>query len=92
MVTVGTDWDTAFQAMQLVPSFPPLPPRPPDEFRRTDLLPAARRYTVATTTVWSGLSYILPNNAVKILKHPPPQPNDGRDFKGDGSDIKRGAD
>jgi cardiolipin synthase len=28
------------------------------------------RYTVATTTVWSGLSYVFSKDAVKILKHP----------------------
>lgn len=28
------------------------------------------RYTVATTTVWSGLSYVFNKDAVTILKHP----------------------
>jgi len=28
------------------------------------------RYTVAVTTVWSGLSYVFSKNAVKILKQP----------------------
>lgn len=28
------------------------------------------RYTVATTTVWSGLSYVYSKDAVKILKQP----------------------
>jgi cardiolipin synthase len=28
------------------------------------------RYTVATTTIWSGLSYVFSKDAVKILKHP----------------------
>lgn len=30
----------------------------------------AMQYTVATTTVWSGLSYVFSKDAVKILKHP----------------------
>ncbi|CCX32743.1 Similar to Uncharacterized CDP-alcohol phosphatidyltransferase class-I family protein C22A12.08c; acc. no. O13899 [Pyronema omphalodes CBS 100304] len=30
----------------------------------------AMQYTVATTTVWSGASYIYTKDAVKILKHP----------------------
>jgi cardiolipin synthase len=28
------------------------------------------RYTVATTTIWSGLSYVFSKDAVKILKYP----------------------
>jgi len=31
---------------------------------------AALQYTVATTTVWSGLSYVFSKDAVRILKHP----------------------
>jgi hypothetical protein len=27
------------------------------------------RYTVATTTIWSGLSYVYSKDAVKILKN-----------------------
>lgn len=30
----------------------------------------AMQYTVATTTIWSGLSYVFSKDAVKILKHP----------------------
>ena len=26
------------------------------------------RYTVATTTIWSGISYVFSKDAVKILK------------------------
>ncbi|CUS08405.1 unnamed protein product [Tuber aestivum] len=34
------------------------------------------QYTVATTTIWSGLSYVYSKDAVKILK-PPQEPEDG---------------
>jgi len=27
------------------------------------------RYTVATTTIWSGISYVFSKDAVKILKN-----------------------
>jgi len=29
-----------------------------------------KRYTVATTTIWSGLSYVYSKDAVRILKQP----------------------
>ncbi|PWW74037.1 hypothetical protein C7212DRAFT_299535 [Tuber magnatum] len=35
-----------------------------------DVALRAMQYTVATTTVWSGLSYVYSKDAVKILKQP----------------------
>ena len=43
------------------------------------------RYTVAVTTVWSGLSYVFSKNAVKILK----QPGEEQE-KGDGENSNDG--
>lgn len=34
-----------------------------------------RRYVVATTTIWSGASYIYSKDAVKILKPPKAAPS-----------------
>jgi cardiolipin synthase len=44
------------------------------------------RYTVATTTVWSGLSYVFSKDAVRILKHPttPTEAKGGRGEDGGG--------
>ncbi|KAF8252953.1 CDP-diacylglycerol--glycerol-3-phosphate 3-phosphatidyltransferase, partial [Wilcoxina mikolae CBS 423.85] len=43
----------------------------------------AMQYTVATTTVWSGLSYVFSKDAVKILKHPAvPVEKEKEDLKG----------
>ena len=39
---------------------------------------AVARYVVATTTIWSGASYIYSKDAVKILT-PPPSPNGGEE-------------
>jgi hypothetical protein len=36
---------------------------------REPVLNANWRYTVATTTIWSGLSYVFSKDAVKILKN-----------------------
>ncbi|KAL7271965.1 hypothetical protein RUND412_005256 [Rhizina undulata] len=41
-----------------------------------DIALEAVQYTVATTTVWSGLSYVFSKDAVKILKHPAPSNKD----------------
>lgn len=62
LISGGADWDAALQAAQSVPPRPlPL---------RRSLTSMRYRYTVATTTVWSGLSYVYSNDAVKILKQP----------------------
>ncbi|KAF8541328.1 CDP-alcohol phosphatidyltransferase-domain-containing protein [Trichophaea hybrida] len=42
----------------------------------------AMQYTVATTTVWSGLSYVFSKDAVKILKHPAVPVEKEEDLKG----------
>ncbi|RPB03254.1 cardiolipin synthase-like protein, partial [Choiromyces venosus 120613-1] len=43
-----------------------------------DLALQAMQYTVATTTIWSGLSYVYSKDAVKILKQPQ-ESKDGED-------------
>ncbi|KAF8427383.1 CDP-alcohol phosphatidyltransferase-domain-containing protein [Tirmania nivea] len=50
----------------------------------SEVVMVAAQYTVAMTTVWSGLSYVFSKNAVKILK----QPGKGQEK----SDVKNGND
>lgn len=64
LIPGGADWDTALLAAQSVS------PSPYEIHLRGSLTPIGRRYTVATTTIWSGLSYVYSNDAVKILKQP----------------------
>ena len=42
-----------------------------------------RRYVVATTTIWSGASYVYSKDAVKILTPPPVEKEKVEDEKKD---------
>lgn len=42
-----------------------------------------QRYVVATTTIWSGASYVYSKDAVKILTPPPVEEGKAEDEKKD---------